>query len=134
YGTGQLIKKALDEGFTSFILALGGSATNDGGIGMLQALGLGLQDDNGKDVGYGGRELDKISKIDLSCFDQRINQCEFIIASDVENPLIGINGASYVFGPQKGANPEMVKSLDKKMTHWADKVAEFTNIYLHDLA
>src|SRR5699024_1853923 len=93
YGTGQLIKQALDHGLSSFIIALGGSATNDGGLGMLQALGLKALDKHGNEIGYGGGELNRIHTIDLSSFDQRIKDCNFLIASDVQNPLIGADGA-----------------------------------------
>ncbi|MBP2077046.1 glycerate kinase [Oceanobacillus polygoni] len=133
YGTGQLIKQAMDDGFTSFIIAIGGSATNDGGAGMLQALGLKLFNKDGNEIGYGGGELDKIASIEDQSFDSRIKDCNFLIASDVENPLIGPNGASHVFGPQKGASPEMVELLDQNLTHWADHVAELTGIHLHNL-
>ena len=133
YGTGQLIKQALDDGFTSFIIAIGGSATNDGGAGMLQALGLKLCTKDGNEIGYGGGELNKIALIEDDSFDSRIKACNFLIASDVENPLIGPNGASFVFGPQKGATPEMVETLDQHLTHWADHVAKLTGIHLHNL-
>lgn len=133
FGTGELIKKALDDGFTSFILALGGSATNDGGAGMLQALGLSLLDEQGNQISTGGAELDKIRSIDISEFDERIPDCKFLIASDVENPLIGPHGASHVFGPQKGATPEMVQILDARLAHWADEVQKVTGVHLHDL-
>lgn len=133
FGTGELIKQALDDGFASFILALGGSATNDGGAGMLQALGLSLLDEQGNKICTGGAELTKISSIDLSEFDERIPYCKFLIASDVENPLIGPHGASHVFGPQKGATPQMVKILDASLAHWADEVEKVTGVHLHDL-
>ena len=133
FGTGELIKQALDDGFTSFILALGGSATNDGGAGMLQALGLSLLDEQGNKISPGGAELAKICSIDLSRFDKRISNCQFLIASDVENPLIGPYGASHVFGPQKGATPEMVQILDACLTHWAGEVEKVTGFHLHDL-
>lgn len=103
YGTGELIKKALDDGCRKFILAIGGSATNDGGIGMLQALGVKLLDSNRKPVGYGGAALSQIVAIDMEEFDSRISTCNFIIASDVQNPLIGRNGASHIF-TTKGRN------------------------------
>lgn len=133
YGTGQLIKQALDDGFSSFIIGIGGSATNDGGAGMLQALGLQILDKNGNEIGYGGGELSKINQIDMKSFDKRIKDCNFIIASDVQNPLIGANGASAIFGPQKGATAEDVALLDGNLTHWANEVAEITDIKLHDL-
>ncbi|MBM7599246.1 glycerate kinase [Virgibacillus halotolerans] len=133
FGTGQLIKQALDDGFSTFIIALGGSATNDGGAGMLQALGLNILDKEEKEIGYGGGKLENIARIDMNYFDKRIKDSKFIIASDVQNPLIGLNGASYIFGPQKGAVPETVKLLDKNISHWANKVADVTGVYLHDL-
>jgi glycerate kinase len=133
YGTGELIKQALDDGFTTFVLALGGSATNDGGAGMLQALGLSLLDEQGNTISTGGAELAKIRSIDLSEFDERITDCQFLIASDVENPFIGPHGASYVFGPQKGATSEMVLLLDACLAHWADEVEKVTGVHLHDL-
>ncbi|WP_440706052.1 glycerate kinase [Heyndrickxia oleronia] len=132
YGTGELIKKALDDGCRKFILAIGGSATNDGGIGMLQALGVKLLDSNRKPVGYGGAALSQIVAIDMEEFDSRISTCDFIIASDVQNPLIGRNGASHIFGPQKGATPEMIAFLDHHLSIWADLVEETTGTRLHD--
>jgi glycerate 2-kinase len=132
YGTGELMKKALDDGCRNFILAVGGSATNDGGIGMLQALGLKLLDFEGSEVGFGGQELGKIARIDPTLWDQRIGASTFLIASDVQNPLVGPSGASHVFGPQKGATPAMIDILDEGMRHWADLVADLTNIRLHD--
>jgi glycerate 2-kinase len=133
FGTGELIKQAVDDGFRSFILALGGSATNDGGAGMLQALGLSLLDEQGNQISTGGAELAKIRSINVSDFDERIQDCQFLIASDVENPFIGPNGASHVFGPQKGATPEMVLLLDACLAHWADEVEKVTGVHLHDL-
>ncbi|MGE6613526.1 glycerate kinase [Peribacillus sp. NPDC076916] len=132
YGTGELIKKALDEGCRHFILAIGGSATNDGGIGMLQALGMKLLNESGESVAFGGKGLSEIAVIDDIDWDPRIIESEFLIASDVQNPLIGINGASNVFGPQKGATPQMVDLLEKGMHKWADLVENQTGIKLHD--
>ena len=132
YGTGQLIKNALNKGMRKFILAIGGSATNDGGIGMLQALGMKLLDDAGKPVYHGGAELIRIQQIDDSAFDTRIAESEFLIATDVQNPLIGPNGASHVFGPQKGATFEIVEQLDAHLSYWADLVETKTSIRLHD--
>lgn len=133
YGTGELIKLALDEGYRKFVLAIGGSATNDGGVGMLQALGLKATDNVGKEIGFGGGELNRIEKISLQYFDQRIQESQFLIASDVENPFVGINGASHVFGPQKGATKEMVLHLDENLIHWANIVEKETNIRLHEM-
>ncbi len=134
YGTGELIQRALDDGFTSFIIGLGGSATNDGGAGMLQALGLKILDAEGDEIGFGGGALADVSRIDAEIFDERISACTFIIASDVQNPMIGPDGASHVFGPQKGADSEQVALLDRNLTYWADHVEETTGVRLHDLA
>ncbi len=133
YGTGELIRRALDDGCRNFILAIGGSATNDGGIGMLQALGMRLLDFSGESVGFGGGELDRIAVIDDSEWDHRIAESTFLIASDVKNPLVGPNGATFVFGPQKGATPEMVEILDKNMHDWANLVQSKTGIRMHDM-
>ncbi len=133
YGTGELIKSALAEGYRSFILALGGSATNDGGAGMLQALGMKILDEEKHEIGFGGGELSRVDKISLRDFDSRINESNFVIASDVENPLVGKNGASFVFGPQKGATPDIVRVLDKNLKHWANKIKEVTGVKLHNL-
>lgn len=131
YGTGELIRSALDAGFTSFIIGLGGSATNDGGAGMLQALGMRLLDADGRDIGFGGGALNKIEAIDLASFDKRISRSQFTIASDVQNPMIGPEGASHVFGPQKGASPKVVETLDCYMAHWADQIYKKTGTSLH---
>jgi glycerate kinase len=132
YGTGQLIRDALNNGCRQFILGIGGSATNDGGVGMLQALGMKFLDSAGNDVGFGGESLDQIMKIDDSEFDHRIAESTFLIASDVQNPLVGPTGASYVFGPQKGASPDMVEALEKKLHYFADLVEAKTGVHLHD--
>lgn len=132
YGTGELIKQALDDGCRKFILAVGGSATNDGGAGMLQALGMKLLDKKGRSIGFGGGSLRNLAYIDAEEFDSRIKESEFLIASDVQNPLIGLSGASHVFGPQKGATPEMVQILDANLTHWADLVEKHTGVRLHN--
>lgn len=134
YGTGELIKRALDDGCRNFIIGIGGSATNDGGIGMLQALGMRLLDAGGNEIGFGGQELHRIVEIDDRNLDPRIRESQFLIASDVQNPLIGPNGASHVFGPQKGATVEMVESLDRSLGMWADLVEAKTGISLHQLA
>lgn len=132
FGTGELLRAALDRGCREFILALGGSATNDGGAGMLQALGIRLLDSDGREVGRGGDELGRIATIDTSAFDPRIRESRFTIASDVQNPLVGPEGATYVFGPQKGGAPEQLMRLEQHMIHWADKVEQTTGIRLHD--
>lgn len=133
YGTGELIKQALNDGCRHFLLAVGGSATNDGGIGMLQALGLNLLDADGQQVGFGGDEMDRIIEIDDSDWDARLAESTFTIASDVQNPMTGPDGATYVFGPQKGATPELVERLEEKMDHWATLVETKTGIGLHEL-
>jgi len=132
FGTGELIRHALDAGYRRFILAIGGSATNDGGIGMLQALGMHLADSDGRTVEFGGREMARIAAIDASGFDARIAESAFTIASDVQNPFIGPQGASSIFGPQKGATPAMVQSLDRGMRSWADLIERHTGIRVHD--
>lgn len=128
YGTGELIKSALNMGCREIIIGLGGSATNDGGIGMAQALGIKFYDQSGKEIYRGGKELIKIDKIDMSQLDDRINESHIIIASDVTNPLCGKQGASAVFGPQKGASPDMVKKLDRGLENLAQKVKNQLNI------
>ncbi|MCJ8008450.1 glycerate kinase [Lederbergia wuyishanensis] len=133
YGTGELIKEALDKGYRNFVLAIGGSATNDGGAGMLQALGMQLIDKEGKEIGYGGGELGKIHYISTENFDKRIKESTFLIASDVENPFVGEKGASHVFGPQKGATDEMVEILDQNLLHFANHVEKNTGVRLHDM-
>ena len=116
YGTGQLIKHALDKGCRKFIIGLGGSATNDCGHGMAKALGARFLDkDNNEIDKLGGSFLNEVHEIDLQEFDTRIRDAEFIAACDVTNPLCGVKGASYVFGPQKGATKEIVEMLDKNL-------------------
>lgn len=118
YGTGQLIKECLDMGIQNIILGIGGSATNDGGSGMARALGIRFLDANGNDIPEGGGHLDQLDQIDLSGVHPGLAACEIAIASDVSNPLYGEHGASAVFGPQKGASPEMVQQLDKNLQHY----------------
>lgn len=119
YGTGQLIKHALDQKVKRIIIGLGGSATNDGGAGMLQALGVKLLDRFGHELGFGGGQLGKLAYLDVTGLDPRLKDVDIILASDVKNPLTGKNGASYIFGPQKGAKPEIVKELDQNLHHFA---------------
>lgn len=121
-GTGELILAALDAGARRFVLGVGGSATNDGGAGMLQALGVRLLDRDGKDLGPGGAALARLDRIDASGLDPRVRAAAFQIACDVDNPLVGPRGASAVFGPQKGATPAMVKELDAALAHYADVI------------
>ncbi|MDI6601893.1 MAG: glycerate kinase, partial [Thermoanaerobacteraceae bacterium] len=120
YGTGELIKDALDRGCKNFIIGIGGSATNDCGAGMLQALGVRITDESGNEIGFGGGELGRAASIDISGLDKRIAKCHFTVACDVDNPLCGEKGASAVYGPQKGATKEMVALLDRNLSHFAD--------------
>ncbi|MCK4257863.1 MAG: glycerate kinase [Halanaerobiales bacterium] len=117
FGTGELIKAALDEGCRDLIIGIGGSATNDCGVGMVQALGGHFLDVDSNEVGYGGGELQRIHTIDLSGLDTRLLETTIQVACDVENPLYGKNGAAYIYGPQKGATPEMVEELDTGLRH-----------------
>ena len=119
YGTGELICAALDEGVEKIIVGIGGSATNDGGAGMLQALGALLLDAHHQPIGAGGGCLQDLAAIDLSGLDKRLAGVEIVVACDVDNPLCGEKGASAVFGPQKGATPEMVQALDSGLLHFA---------------
>jgi glycerate kinase len=133
YGTGQLIKAALDQGCRKMIIGIGGSATNDGGAGMVQALGVKLLDQEGKEVGFGGGELKKIVKIDISCMDNRLSDTKVLVASDVNNPLCGPQGASRIYGPQKGATPEIIEELDKSLSYFAELIKRGLNKEVKDI-
>ena len=133
YGTGQLMLKALDHDVERIILGIGGSATTDGGAGMLQALGAKLTDENGREIGFGGFELGKLAKIDFSNLDERLRKVEILVACDVSNPLTGKNGAAHVFGPQKGATPQMVEVLDNNLSHYAKIVKRDLNMEINDV-
>jgi glycerate kinase len=128
FGTGELIKQALDLGVNKVILGLGGSATNDAGAGIVQALGGKLLDDQGRPISVGGLALQKLHSIDLTDVDSRCKAVEFIVACDVDNPLCGENGASYIFGPQKGADKNMVVQLDKAINNFAQLAIPFIGI------
>ena len=119
YGLGEAIRKALDDGFRSFIIGIGGSATNDGGAGMAQALGVRLLDERDDPLPYGGAALADLHRIDMSGVDRRIRESEFMVACDVNNPLTGPTGASAIYGPQKGATPDMIAELDAALAHFA---------------
>lgn len=119
FGTGQLLRAALDSGATQVILGIGGSATNDGGAGMAQALGYRLLDENGDDLPPGGAALARLARIDTTHRDSRLDSVQLRVACDVSNPLCGPTGASAVYGPQKGATPEMVAELDAALAHYA---------------
>ncbi|CZF83582.1 Glycerate 2-kinase [Grimontia celer] len=120
FGTGELIKAALDHGAKHLIVGIGGSSTNDGGAGMAQALGVKLLDKDGQAIGFGGAALASLHTIDCSEVDSRLKNVKLEVACDVDNPLCGEKGASAIFGPQKGATPEMVKALDANLAHYAD--------------
>ena len=124
YGVGEMILHALDLGCRSFIIGIGGSATNDGGVGMLKALGCGFLDKEGNDCGEGGAALSRISSIDIDGLDKRIAEADIRVACDVENPLCGTNGATYIYGPQKGVTEDMKKPLDEAVSNYADVCAE----------
>ena len=124
YGTGELIRAALDAGAQRIILAIGGSATNDGGAGAMQALGVQLLDSERQPLPAGGLALARLAHISLEQLDPRLAQVRFEIAADVNNPLCGPHGASSIFGPQKGASPEQVAQLDAALGHFADHCAQ----------
>ena len=119
YGTGELIKAALDQGAKHILLGLGGSATNDAGAGMLQALGARFLDERGLMIAWGGAALTSVAQVDLSQLDVRLANVRIQVACDVDNPLFGARGASAVFGPQKGATPQQVTQLDHALAHFA---------------
>lgn len=133
YGTGEMIRAALDLNVSKIIIGIGGSVTNDAGAGMAQALGAKFLDENNDEVSLGGGQLDQVKDIDLSNLDTRLAKTEIIIASDVNNPLCGENGASYVFAPQKGATPEMVKQLDDNLDYFAEHVENTLKIHVKNL-
>ena len=120
YGLGEAIGAALDAGYRRFILGIGGSATNDGGAGMAQALGVRMLDAGGGDLPFGGAALAALDRIDLSGLDPRAAESQYLVACDVSNPLTGPEGASAVYGPQKGATAEMVERLDAALAHFAE--------------
>ncbi|MFB5166219.1 glycerate kinase [Parageobacillus toebii] len=132
-GTGELILAALDKGAEHIIIGIGGSATNDGGAGMIQALGGRLLDRHGKEIGPGGGSLSELADIDLSELDQRLKHVKIEVACDVDNPLTGPKGASAIFGPQKGATPEMVATLDNNLKHYADVIERVLGKQVKDI-
>ncbi|HGW6104177.1 TPA: glycerate kinase [Citrobacter werkmanii] len=123
WGTGELIRHALDAGVEHIIIGIGGSATNDGGAGMVQALGARLLDAQDEDIAHGAMGLESLARIDISQLDPRLAGCRIEVACDVTNPLTGKEGASVVFGPQKGATAEMIPRLDRALTHYAQLIA-----------
>ena len=126
YGTGELIKAALADGLAKIIIGIGGSATNDGGTGMARALGVRFLDAAGQEVAAGGGSLAEICQIDTTGLDPRLKNTEIVVACDVDNPLCGTRGASAVFGPQKGATPEMVQQLDAGLAKYASCARQAT--------
>ncbi|MBU3077388.1 glycerate kinase [Sphingomonas quercus] len=122
FGVGELIRHALDLGARHFVIGIGGSATNDGGAGMAQALGVKLLDADGRAIGFGGGALAALSRIDITGIEPRLAECTIEVACDVDNPLLGPLGASAIFGPQKGATPAMVASLDDNLRHYAARI------------
>jgi len=134
YGVGELILAALDQGCTRLIVGLGGSATNDGGAGMAQALGARLLRADGSEIGRGGAALMSLDRIDVSGVDPRIARSTIWAASDVTNPLCGPEGASAIYGPQKGVSPQMVAMLDKALAHYAEIVERDLQVEVGEVA
>ena len=124
YGVGELILQAIDRGCREFIIGIGGSATNDGGIGMLQALGFGMLDSDGKQVPFGAVGLKHLCLITSKEVNKKLSECHFKIACDVENPLCGENGCSYVFAPQKGATKQEIEKMDQWMRRYGNLAKE----------
>lgn len=127
YGVGEMIKDAINRGCRNFIIGIGGSATNDGGIGMLTALGFDFYDNNGNKLGIDAKELGKISIISTENAMSELSECHFKIACDVTNHLCGENGATYIYGPQKGVTEEIKEKLDKDMLHYARVTKKYLN-------
>ena len=133
YGTGQLLKKAVEIGCRKVIMGLGGSSTNDGGMGMAQALGVRFYNSNGSLLGFGGSQLSKISKIDMSAIDPDVLNILYECACDVENPLTGKNGAAYVYAGQKGADSNMIKELNRGLINFSKVVKKDIGKNIRDL-
>ena len=133
YGVGEMINHALQKGCRNFIIGIGGSATNDGGAGMVQALGAKLCDANGNEIGFGGGSLNTLNDIDISGLDPRLKDCVIRVACDVTNPLVGDSGASRIFGPQKGASEAMIVELDNNLSHYADVIKKALHVDVKDV-
>ncbi len=133
YGVGELILAALDHGSRHFIIGIGGSATNDGGAGMAQAVGAALLSVQGTEITRGGAALATLAHISTSTMDTRLQKCTVEVACDVTNPLCGPTGASAVYGPQKGATPEMVEELDKALAHYAQIIEQDLRMSVLDI-
>ena len=125
YGVGEIIKEAINKGYRNFIVGIGGSATNDAGIGMLQALGFEFYDKNNKLVGLGGKVLNEIRHIKIENRLKELDECKFKIACDVNNPLFGKNGAAYIYGSQKGATSEIIEELDNGLRNFSKVVKNY---------
>ena len=126
YGVGEMILHAMEKGCRNFIIGIGGSATNDGGIGMLKALGFEFLDSDGEDAGEGAQALEEVSTIICEKRHPLLDTCKFCVACDVKNPLCGENGATYIYGPQKGVTEEWKEPLDQNMKSYADVTAKVT--------
>lgn len=129
FGVGEMILDAISRGCLNFIIGLGGSATNDGGLGMLTALGYEFLDGSGMPVGIFGKDLEHITKISTHQLNHNLQHCQFMIACDVKNPLHGPNGATYIYGPQKGATESMLKHLENNLIHFSEIVHQHFNIH-----
>lgn len=126
FGTGELIRHALRSGYRKLLVGIGGSATCDGGMGMLQALGLRFYDGSGKELGQGGAVMKQVVRVDSRQRERALEEAQITVACDVQNPFCGTEGAAFVFAPQKGATPEQVVRLDKGLRHWAEVVFQIT--------
>lgn len=124
YGVGEVIKDAIQNGCRHFIVGIGGSATNDGGVGMLQALGFGFLDKNGNQISFGAKGLQNLESITTEHVLPELKDCSFRVACDVSNPLCGEQGCSAIFGPQKGATPTMIMQMDKWLAYYATLARE----------
>ncbi|TWI53961.1 glycerate kinase [Halalkalibacter nanhaiisediminis] len=133
YGTGQLIIEALEKGVEHIIIGIGGSATNDGGAGLATALGVKLLASDGTQIDYGGAALAKLERVEIDHMHPRLKEVTIEVACDVDNPLLGEKGASAIYGPQKGANEEMVGELDRCLAHYADKIKETLGKDIRDI-
>ena len=133
FGLGEAIIHAIDAGFRRFIIGIGGSATNDAGAGMAQALGVRLLDSAGRDLEFGGAALSRLNRIDMSGLNDAVRNCEFLVACDVNNPLTGPTGASAIYGPQKGATSEMIERLDAALLHFAEVVKRDIGVEINDV-
>lgn len=133
FGLGEAIIHAMNAGYRRFIIGIGGSATNDAGAGMAQALGVRLLDEAGQELEFGGAALSRLNHIDMSGLDETVRSCEFLVACDVNNPLTGPTGASAIYGPQKGATSEMIERLDAALLHFAEVVKHDIGVEINDV-